>query len=201
MWGVSILFVVHQNFSYSINCVFFSPARRGNLSLSRPSTVSFCSRLLHSTSAVHILLITATFSHNGIMVEVHLLLCWVVEEQYFIFSHYERVLAVWICIKSWLNWKGIDANLMCVHVLWRDEQMWCQFTRLFCWMLLKVPWKIALWGFASLVQQLFGFGGLCCQFPLVNSWPLNRSVHLSCNIPSQMKSSSLSSVWSPTAQL
>lgn len=145
---MSILFVVHQNFSHSINCVFFFfPASRRNLSLSQTPPVSFCSRLLFFI--LHRLFTSCSqqqLFHNGIMVEVYLLLCSVVEEQYFFFFSFSRDLAVWICIMSWLNWKGIDARLMCVHVLWRDEQMWCQFTRPFCWMVVKkknVPWKIA----------------------------------------------------------
>lgn len=204
---MSILFVVHQNFSHSINCVFFFfPASRRNLSLSQTPPVSFCSRLLFFI--LHRLFTSCSqqqLFHNGIMVEVYLLLCSVVEEQYFFFFSFSRDLAVWICIMSWLNWKGIDARLMCVHVLWRDEQMWCQFTRPFCWMVVKKK-KCSLKNRPSedLLRWCNSCSGLedrVAGFLSWTSWPLNRSVHLSCNIPSQMKSSSLSTVWSPTAQL
>lgn len=84
---MSILFVVHQNFSHSINCVFFFfPASRRNLSLSQTPPVSFCSRLLFFI--LHRLFTSCSqqqLFHNGIMVEVYLLLCSVVEEQYFFF--------------------------------------------------------------------------------------------------------------------
>lgn len=66
---MSILFVVHQNFSHSINCVFFFPSQQKEpVTFPNPSSlILFSSSFLHPTSSVHILLTTATFSqwHHG----------------------------------------------------------------------------------------------------------------------------------------
>lgn len=204
---MSILFVVHQNFSHSINCVFFffPSQQKEPVTFPNPSSlILFSSSFLHPTSSVHILLTTATFSqwHHGWSLLITVFSSW--GTVFFFFLILERLGSLnlhYELIELKGNW--CQTNVCSCSVTRRADVMSVYPT-----VLLDGSKKKKMFPEKSPSEDLLRWCNSCsgledrvASFLSWTSWPLNRSVHLSCNIPSQMKSSSLSTVWSPTAQL
>lgn len=203
---MSILFVVHQNFSHSINCVFFFPSQQKEpVTFPNPSSlILFSSSFLHPTSSVHILLTTATFSqwHHGWSLLITVFSSW--GTVFFFFLILERLGSLnlhYELIELKGNW--CQTNVCSCSVTRRADVMSVYPTVLLdgskkkkCSLKNRPSEDLLRW-----CNSCSGLEDRVASFLSWTSWPLNRSVHLSCNIPSQMKSSSLSTVWSPTAQL